>query len=73
MEGVSIGGRNITNIRYADDKVLIANTEIKLQRLVGKLDEECKKYGLKINISKTDVMGLTNRASQLPVSINLES
>ena len=73
MEGVSIGGKNITNIRYADDTVLIADTERKLQRLVGKLNEECNKYGLKINISKTEVMGLTKRAGQLPVSISLES
>ena len=71
MEGIRIGGININNIRYADDTVLIADTEEKLQRLVDSLNEGCERYGLKINIGKTEVMGLTKRPEQLPVSISL--
>ena len=51
---------------------MIADTEGKLQWLVGKVDEECKNYGLKINISKTEVMWLTKKAGQLTVRISFE-
>ena len=71
MEGINIGGTNINNIRYADDTVLIADTEEKLQGLVNKLNEGCGQYGLKINIGKTEVMGLTKRREELPVNIIL--
>ena len=53
MEGVRVGGMNITNIRYADDTVLMADTKEKLQRLVNVLNEECSRYGLGMNIQKT--------------------
>ena len=42
VEGIKIGGRNINNIRYADDTVLISDSEEKLQRLVDELSEECR-------------------------------
>ena len=71
MEGINIGGTNINNIRYADDTVLIADTEEKLQGLVDNLNEGCNRYGLKINIGKTEVMGLTKRSEELPVNISL--
>ena len=72
MVGMSNGKKNINIIRYADDTVLIADTEIKLQRLIEKLNEKCKKFGLRKNISKTEVIGLTKRAWQLPINIKLE-
>ena len=71
MEGIRIGGINTNNIRYADDTVLIADTEEKLQRLVDGLNEGCGRYGLKINIGKTEVMGVTKRSEQIPVNISL--
>ena len=71
LEGIRIGGTNINNIRYADDTVLVADTENKLQRLVDRLDEGCNRYGLKINKRKTEVMGITKRREQLPVQIGL--
>ena len=58
MEGIRIGGRNI-NFRYADDMVLIADSEEKLQSLVNRLHEECREKSLRINKRKAEVMGVT--------------
>ena len=71
LPGVKIGGRNINNIRYADDMVVMAETEEGLQILMDKLREECGKFGLRINIGKTEVMGVTKRRERLPVNITL--
>ena len=54
--GVSFNGNNVSNLRYADDAVLVADTKKKLQRLIDKLGESCKVYGMAINIKKTKVM-----------------
>ena len=72
LEGVKIGGRNINNIRYDDDMVLISDSEEKLQVLMQKLSEECTKMGLKINESKTESMGITKASGRLPVNITLD-
>lgn len=61
LEGVKVGGININNKRYADDTVLIADSEAKLQRLVDRLDLEWRETGLKIDIGKTEVMGVRKR------------
>ena len=71
-EGVKIGGKNINNIRYADDMVMIADSEEKLQTLMDKLMWECSRVGLRINKGKTEVMGVTKRRDRLPVTINVE-
>ena len=64
LDGIKIGDRNINNIiRYADDTVLLADTEERLQELIDRLDEECRAIGLKINIGKTEVMWVTKRQS----------
>ena len=52
LEGISIGGRKVNNIRYADDTVLIADSEKKLKALMNKLKDECESKGLRINIDK---------------------
>ena len=72
LDGIKIGGRNINNIRYADDMVLLADTEEKLQRLMDELNEQCRIKGLKINKSKTEVMGVTKRRERLDVNISIE-
>ena len=54
--GVKIAGRNINNLRYADDTVLIAESKEKLKGLLMKMKEESEKNGLKLNIQKTKVM-----------------
>ena len=61
MDGVGFGGVNINNIRYADDTVLMADTEEKLQMLVDELNKGCGEYGLKVNIGMTEVLGVTKR------------
>ena len=54
--GVKIAGRNINNLRYADDTTLMAESEEELTRLLMKVKEESKKVGLKLNIQKTKIM-----------------
>ena len=71
-DGIKIGGKNINNIRYADDMVMIADTEEKLQNLVDKLLVECRRMGLRMNKQKTEVMGVTKRSERLLVSINID-
>ena len=54
--GIKIAGRNINNLRYADDTTLIAESEEKLKSLLMKVKEESKKFGLKLNIHNTKIM-----------------
>ena len=56
LDGIKFGGRNLNNIRYADDTVLIADTEEKLQALVQALVRASGERGLNLNGSKTKVM-----------------
>ena len=54
--GIKIAGRNISNLRYADDTTLMAESEEELKSLLMKVKEESEKVGLKINIQKTKIM-----------------
>ena len=54
--GIKITGRNINNLRYADDTSLMAESEEELKSLVIKVKEESEKVGLKLNIQKTKIM-----------------
>ena len=54
--GIKIAGRNINNLRYADDTTLMAESEDKLKSLLRKVKEESEKVGLKLNIQKTNSM-----------------
>ena len=54
--GVKIAGRNINNLRYADDTTLMAQSEEELKSLLMKVKEESEKVGLKLNIQKTKIM-----------------
>ena len=56
MEGISIGGVNINNIRYADDTVIITDSAEKLQLLVETVNRESELMGLRINVKKTEVI-----------------
>ena len=53
---IKIAGRNINNLRYADDTTLMAESEEELRSLLMKVKEENKKVGLKLNIQKTKIM-----------------
>ena len=54
--GIKIAGRNINNLRYADDTTLIAESEQELKSLLMKVREENEKVGLKLSIQKTKIM-----------------
>ena len=54
--GIMVAGRNINNLRYADDTTLMADSEKELKSLLMKVKEESEKVGLKLNIQKTKVM-----------------
>ena len=54
--GIKIAGRNINNLRYADDITLMAESEEELKSLLMKVKEESEKAGLKLNIQKTKIM-----------------
>ena len=54
--GITITGRNINNLRYADDTTLMAESEEELKSLLLKVKEETEKAGLKLNIQKTKIM-----------------
>ena len=53
---IKIAGRNLNNLRYADDTTLIAESEEELKSLLMKVKEESEKVGLKLNIQKTKIM-----------------
>ena len=54
--GIKIAGRNINNLRYADDTTLMAESTEELKSLLMKVKEESEKVGLKLNIQKTKIM-----------------
>ena len=54
--GIKIAGRNINNLRYADDTTLMAESEEELKSLLMKVKEESERVGLKLNIQKTKIM-----------------
>ena len=55
--GIKIAGRNINNLRYADDSTIMAESEEELKSLLTKVKEESEKVVLKLNIQKTKIMG----------------
>ena len=54
--GIKVAGRNINNLRYADDTTVMAESEEELKSLLMNMKEESKKVGLKLNIQKTKIM-----------------
>ena len=54
--GIKVAGRNINNLRYADDTTLMAESEEELQSILIKVKEESEKVGVKLNIQKTKIM-----------------
>ena len=54
--GIKIAGRNINNLRYADDTTLMAESEEELKNLLMKMKEESEKVSLKLNVQKTNIM-----------------
>ena len=58
--GIKIAGKNINNLRYADDTTLMAESKEELKRLLVKVKEESEKVGLKLNIQKTKIMAFSS-------------
>ena len=56
QDGIKIAGRNINNLRYADDTTLMAESEEELKSLLMKVKEESENVGLKLNVQKTKIM-----------------
>ena len=56
QDGIKIAGRNMNNLRYADDTTLMADSEEELKSLLMKVKEKSEKVGLKLNIQKTKIM-----------------
>ena len=61
--GIKIAGRNVNNLRYADDTTLMAESEEELKSLLMKVKEESEKVGFKLNIHKTKIMASVPIAS----------
>ena len=61
--GIKIAGRNINNLRYAEDTTLMAESEEELKSLLMKVKEESEKVGLKLNIQKTKIMASSSITS----------
>ena len=61
--GIKISGRNINNLRYADDTTLMAESEEELKSLLMKVKEESEKVGLKFNIQKRKIMASSSISS----------
>ena len=57
--GIKTAGRNINNLRYADDTTLLAESKEELKSLLMKVKEESEKVGLKLNIQKTKIMAFS--------------
>ena len=57
--GIKIAGRNINNLRYADDTTLMVESEKELKSLLMKVKEESEKVGLKLNIQKTKILAFS--------------
>jgi len=72
MSGILVGGHNISNLRYADDTVLISTNEKDLQALVYTVVKESGKMGLKLNKRKTEVMVISKKNNEIKCNINVE-
>jgi hypothetical protein len=68
--GVTVSGRTINNLRYADDIVLVATSKEALQQLMDRVNETSKKYGLEINTKKTKVMVVSRNRERIVITCN---
>ena len=70
--GVKVGGQNVNNIRYADDTVLIADSEEGLQRLLQEVKEASEGKGLSINVSKTECMVVSKKQERVRCDLDMD-
>src|SRR5437867_1411605 len=62
VEGIKFNGINFTDLRYADDAVLVVYKRKKMQKMIDRLNKICKAYGMEINVKKSKVMIITETA-----------
>src|SRR6267154_166288 len=74
MEGVAFNEINVTDLRYADDALLVAYRRKKMQKVIDRLSEICNAYGMEINVKKTKVMIMnkTEKPKGMQVCIMLD-
>ena len=72
MKGVSIGGVNITNLRYADDTVLCAQNETDLQHVLDIVKVKSEKFGLSMNVKKTKSMIFSRTENKPRICLKLD-
>ena len=72
LPGVKIGGRNINNLRHADDTVLLAETEEDLQKIVDQVKRESESFGLLMNAKKTKTMVFSKSSNPPNTRIHIE-
>ena len=72
LRGVTVGGLNINNLRYADDTVLLADNEESLQSILNGVNEAGKKYNMKMNAKKTKSMIITKKVDKPSININID-
>ena len=68
--GININGQNITNIRYVDDTIILAESEQQLQRMIDKLDATCEQYGMAMNAKKTKTM-IVEKTPEKPCEVKM--
>ena len=70
-EGVSVGGRVVSDVRFADDQGMVSSSEQGLQKLMNKVNDTAKKFNMKINVKKTKVMVVSREGGGI-VNINID-
>jgi len=70
-EGVVIGGRRITNLRYADDTTLLASTQERIRKFFKDLVQESARYNMNINVQKSKIM-VVSRQDNISVQVDHE-
>ena len=71
--GFRIGGRLVSNLRYADDIVLIASSREELQQLVNRVHGAAVSVGMRLNVKKTETMGISDEKSPITVKVGQET
>ena len=70
-EGININEKNITNIRYADDTIILADSEHQLQHMIDTLGATCEQYGMAMNVKKTKTM-IVEKTPQKQCEVNVK-
>ena len=71
--GINIGGQNINNLRYADDTVLLAESEDQLKSILQKVNEKGKEFGMRMNAKKTKTMVISRNSPVPKVNLTIDN